>query len=329
MYRKILLFCLVLICLTIRPGAVLAGPVTVTVAEQATVRGPVITLGELAQISGADDELARQLEQLTLGSAPPPGGSLVLTDRLLAMRAGAANARYADVIWQIPDKITVTTGAQSVHSSTLTAAVIAVIQDKIGSSVSADDLDIVPAAGVPDITVPLGPVEVLVDLPYGIRYSTPTVARISILVDNQLYTRRNASFSVKYYQLVVVADKLVEKRQILLPGDLRYERMDTSKLASGYFTDIAKVVGLMIRRPLTPGTVVNGHILEKPVVIRRGSYISIVARVGEIEVRTAGQALQDGSEGDMIRVQNLTSKKIISARVLDTTAVQVLTFNGG
>jgi len=45
-----------------------------------------------------------------------------------------------------------------------------------------------------------------------------------------------------------------------------------------------------------------------------------------MEVTSAGQALQDGIEGQLIRVQNINSTKVISAKVIDGTTVQVLTY---
>lgn len=322
MVKKALFCCCLLLCLYIFPAAH-AGAMTVTVAEEAVVRGPLITLGELAEISGADADTVSRMEQLSLGSAPPPGGSLVLTDKLLAMRLASAGARYGDIVWQVPAKIKVTTGSQQLSGSILTAAAIAAIKDKIGQSLNETDLSIVPAVPAPDVTLPQGDVFLSVDLPYGVRYTTPTVARINIMLDHQLYNRRNVSFDVKHYQSVVVADKLIDKNQILLPQDLRYERMDTSKLSPGYFTDIGKVAGLMVRRSLTPGAIVNNRSLQRPVVVKRGNHVTILARVGDIEVQTAGQAMQDGGAGDMIRVQNFVSKKILSARVLDAITVQV------
>lgn len=323
MVKKALFCCFLLLCLYLFPMAAQAGAITVTVAGEAVVRGPLITLGELAEIAGADPDTLSHMEQLTLGSAPPPGGSLVLTDKLLTMRLASADARYGDIVWQVPAKIKVTTGSQKLSGAMLAAAAIEAIKDKIGQSLNEADLSIVPAVPAPDVTLPQGDVFLTVDLPYGIRYTTPTVARINIMLDHQLYNRRNVSFDVKYFQSVVVADRLIDKNQILLPQDLRYERMDASKLSPGYFTDIGRVAGLMVRRSLTPGAIVNNRSLEKPVVVKRGNHVTILARVGEIEVRTAGQAMQDGGAGDMIRVQNFVSKKILSARVLDAITVQV------
>lgn len=108
--------------------------------------------------------------------------------------------------------------------------------------------------------------------------------------------------------------------------NLRYERADIGKVSAGYFTDMSKVVGLASRRSLKQGMVITDAMVAKPILIKRGSVINVVARIGSMEVTAMGQAMQDGVEGQLIRVQNVSSKKFMSAKVLDETTVQVLTY---
>ena len=108
--------------------------------------------------------------------------------------------------------------------------------------------------------------------------------------------------------------------------NLRSERMDIGKLGAGYYTDLNKVVGLASRRSLKPGMVLIDSMLVKPVLVKRGAAVNIVARIGSLEVTALGQAMQDGTQGQLIKVQNVNSAKFISARVLDGTTVQVLTY---
>ncbi|VEB41976.1 flagellar basal body P-ring biosynthesis protein FlgA [Chromobacterium violaceum] len=49
--------------------------------------------------------------------------------------------------------------------------------------------------------------------------------------------------------------------------------------------------------------------------MKRGDAVSIVARQDGIEVTSAGEALANGRQGEVIRVRNTSSNKIINARV--------------
>ncbi|QJW45997.1 flagellar basal body P-ring formation protein FlgA [bacterium BFN5] len=328
MVKKFILICLTCCFLYINATPVFASAIVITVAEQATVQGPVIVLGDLAQIIGDDQERIQKLRQVKIGSAPAPGSSFSLTSQLLVMRLGSI-VNEQGIVWNIPASVTVTTGSQVVAAKTIADTASAVIKRAIGSKVNEADISIALLTPLQDVILPLGSVTISVDLPYGIRYSTPTIARVNISIDDKPTSQFNTSFAIKHYQSVVVAAKPINGRQILQLADLRYERMDISRLGPGYFTDINKVAGLMVRRSLTVGTIVNDNSLEKPVVVKSGSTVNLIARVGDIEVRAIGRALQNGAEGAVIRVQNINSKKIVSARVLDDAAVQVLTLNGG
>ena len=58
-------------------------------------------------------------------------------------------------------------------------------------------------------------------------------------------------------------------------------------------------------------------------MMHRGAAITIQVRQGEMIVSAAGEALQDGSIGQRIRVQNLVSKRIVTAKVIDEATVEV------
>ena len=53
------------------------------------------------------------------------------------------------------------------------------------------------------------------------------------------------------------------------------------------------------------------------------------ARIGDIEVSAGGLAMAQGAAGDMIRVQNLTTKRILTGRVQADKSVLVLNHQGG
>ena len=48
-----------------------------------------------------------------------------------------------------------------------------------------------------------------------------------------------------------------------------------------------------------------------------------VAKVGQLRLTAVGEALQDGLAGEMIRVRNVDSNKIVSGRVLECAVVEV------
>ena len=123
------------------------------------------------------------------------------------------------------------------------------------------------------------------------------------------------SASVRTYQQVVVMARPVPRGALLQPGDLRLEARDTTSLHGGYLEDPSQATGMLTRRPLSPGSVLAHNALEAPDVVQRGQQVVLLARAGGLEVRSAGEALSDGAQGDLIKVRNTVSSRVVEALV--------------
>ncbi|NNE63328.1 MAG: flagellar basal body P-ring formation protein FlgA, partial [Gammaproteobacteria bacterium] len=63
--------------------------------------------------------------------------------------------------------------------------------------------------------------------------------------------------------------------------------------------------------------------VEKPRIISRGQRVTILARVGGMEVRTSGKALAHGAAGERIAVQNIKSRQKLEGTVLASGEVKI------
>ena len=80
---------------------------------------------------------------------------------------------------------------------------------------------------------------------------------------------------------------------------------------------------------MPPGSVLSERNLSRPILIKRGENIRIVARVGELEVFANGVTFSQGAAGDLVRVQNSVTKRIMTGRVQEDKSVLVLNQSGG
>ena len=80
---------------------------------------------------------------------------------------------------------------------------------------------------------------------------------------------------------------------------------------------------------MPPGSVISERNLSRPILIKRGENIRIVARVGELEVFANGVTFSQGAAGDLVRVQNSVTKRIMTGRVQEDKSVLVLNQPGG
>lgn len=122
---------------------------------------------------------------------------------------------------------------------------------------------------------------------------------------------------------VLVAGRYLPRGTLLTAADLRPERRDTSKLAGGYATDPAHLLGKRLRRSLREQAVIPPQALEAPKLVRRGNQVTLVIRRAGMEITAAGIALDDGTEGERIQVRNAASERVIEGEVIDAHRVEV------
>lgn len=122
---------------------------------------------------------------------------------------------------------------------------------------------------------------------------------------------------------VIAAKRALPKGTQITAADIVKVKMDVSHLKQGYFTQKQDVVERVCKHNIPEGTAFNAFNLQSAVLIHKGEQVSIQAVNEMINVSMHGVALNDGALGDMIRVQNLSSKRVIEAQVSGTKQVRV------
>ncbi|MEJ2576345.1 MAG: flagellar basal body P-ring formation chaperone FlgA [Gammaproteobacteria bacterium] len=122
---------------------------------------------------------------------------------------------------------------------------------------------------------------------------------------------------------VVVAKRPLKRGEVLSNDDLTLAPRDLSRLHRDYYTEVEPLIGQSVRRTLRRNAVVTPSSVEAHDVVRRGSDVTIIAANPTVQVRMRGKALGDGSAGERIKVQNLSSGRELSATVVGTGLVRV------
>lgn len=119
---------------------------------------------------------------------------------------------------------------------------------------------------------------------------------------------------------VVVSATDVPAGKVLADEDLLLERHELSSL-----TDVVAAprdaVGMSGKRTLRAGEVLRMGLLTAPTVVKRGEAVRIVARREQIEVSMAGEALDSGARGALVRVRNANGT-VLRARVTGEGTVE-------
>lgn len=128
----------------------------------------------------------------------------------------------------------------------------------------------------------------------------------------------------KIYRSVAIANRNLERGEVISESDLASEIKEVSNFRVGYALTPEALIGKEIRGTINKGEVFRTSSLDSPLVIRRGDTVSMEAVIGEISVKTNGTAVSDGRIGQQIRVKNLQSARVINAKVVASGRVQTI-----
>ena len=126
----------------------------------------------------------------------------------------------------------------------------------------------------------------------------------------------------RHAEVVVVAHD-IDRAQVIQPGDLRIERQNVSQLTGGYLSDPSAVIGLAAKRRLAAGQALSTAHVTPRLLVARGQEVTLYAARPGLTVRMKGEALENGAEGERIRVRNRSSKRVVEGYVEPSGAVRV------
>jgi len=150
-------------------------------------------------------------------------------------------------------------------------------------------------------------------------------ARVTVEVScmGQRAWRVYVPVGIRLRRMVVVTAQPLERGKVLAPGDVILAERELAELGSGYLTSLDAANGQVLRRAVPAGAPLSAGLLEAPILVRRGQPVTLQARSGALSVQAPAVARGDGVLGALIEVQNVSSKKIVQAVVINEQTVEI------
>ena len=122
----------------------------------------------------------------------------------------------------------------------------------------------------------------------------------------------------------VVVKKNITKGEVITNDHLAYSFQISDDLPGG-FTTMSDIIGRKAKFNLARGAVIKTRQLEIVYPVEKGKAVLVVANNSRLSITVNAIALEAGQLGDMIRVKNSTSGKILNAIVTGEKKVSPLT----
>ena len=118
----------------------------------------------------------------------------------------------------------------------------------------------------------------------------------------------------------------VERGDILKSSDVVVDRRPKAEI-TGEAAGRDRAVGMQLRRSIRSGQALKAADLAKPDLVQRDQTVTLVFQSAGLYLTVRGKSLDNGTEGDVVNVLNLQSKRTVSGTVIGRgqVAIQVAT----
>jgi flagella basal body P-ring formation protein FlgA len=292
----------------------------ITISSKAQVHGEKICLSDVADMSGANKTLIKKLGEISLGRSPHPGKERKFSkNRIHSLIMGAMDKSLNASI-DIPESVCVQRAYQRISEPSLKQAFESYVASRLGGVET--DISRFKIRG--NNPLPMGSISLSPIHPNKKPINGAFSLKMAVCVDGKDVGRLTLSGWVNRYEPVVCTTRYISRGEILSNDDIVLKKINISKAPARLVRVAANAVGKQVKSSLKAGGVVRHNLLESPPMIEKGSQVKILATSGGIQVTTIGIAMDEGREGDQIKVENIASKKLIVGRVASRSTVEVL-----
>ena len=286
----------------------------VTLRTAVIVEGSYVTLGDLFENAGPNGEK-------NVAYAPAPGKRASFDAKWLYRVARAYGLPWRP--FSTATHAIVERASQVVQRDEVQDALMAALQDRgagkdLEIELANSNLNLYVAA---EKASTVG-VEGLIFDPASGRF----VATVAVPANDPAATRTRVTGKVHKLVSVPVLAEDKKRGEVIREDDILRRDVRASEIRDHVITDEDDLVGMAAKRQIKAATVVHSSQIRRPVIVTKGSIVTMGLSAGVMALTAQGKALDEGSIGDIIRVINIRSNKVIEAKVSGPNRVDVLTY---
>jgi flagella basal body P-ring formation protein FlgA len=294
--------------------AVHAAPDVVFQEETTVTHGP-LTLSGLIVEDGSESSYS-----LELGELPGPGETKIISRAYVQMTARRNDVEPPNFVGG-PVRVQVKRPERIVKGDDLKDRVIETVMEAFALP---DETD-VTVRNLPDeVTILPGPYDLSVrsrNTSYQSRRGNLR-HRFDVLQKEERITTFRAEVEVTQSDRVAFAKRPLNRETVIQPEMITWKEKDIGTGRGGLVQEAEQLIGKKLNRSLRAGKPFQREYLEEPIVVERRDLITIRYQVGNMRITTRGEAQEEGSIGEQIQVENLSTEQTVTAQIINENIVE-------
>ncbi len=320
-----------LVCFATAASTLSALGANVVLRSQSMHTGPMVYLGDIAEISAATPGELQELKHTSITPAPAPGTLQYLSraqvrDMLVAsgislfsLDIGGAEVvelGQAKALPQVDQQTTIPSRSRQQIERALEDSITNYLIAETGHdgwriAIEFDAKSLLQAASLSD------------DLEVSGGHRPWTGRQYFNVSDARHEESVRVTTKITRFQTVVTTLRPIARGDLIRASDLQTEVVEGS-LQSTTITEPSQIIGMQAKQSIGKGKVISRNQIAAPLQVERGETVTVFARTAGIAVRTYAVARQDGALGDLIQVETLDKKDRYAARVSGLRELEVL-----
>ncbi|OGB90254.1 flagella basal body P-ring formation protein FlgA [candidate division WOR-1 bacterium RIFCSPHIGHO2_01_FULL_53_15] len=128
---------------------------------------------------------------------------------------------------------------------------------------------------------------------------------------------------VEVVKKIAAAARLIKKGKKIESADIKLEERDIALLPQKYFTGLDPLINKEAKIAIPQNSTVFEWMVGDVPLVRRGEQVNLLVTAPGLVVKTKALAQEDGGLGAEIKVRRLDANKILSAKVVSASEVEV------
>ncbi len=122
---------------------------------------------------------------------------------------------------------------------------------------------------------------------------------------------------------IPVVVRRINAGELISKDDVAWRQIRSERLHGDVIMGLDRLIGMAARRSLRPDLPIRRGDVARPILVSKGTAVTMIYRTPGLTLTTVGRATQDGTANDSIRVMNMQSKTTVQAVVTDRGTVTV------
>jgi flagella basal body P-ring formation protein FlgA len=152
----------------------------------------------------------------------------------------------------------------------------------------------------------------------------PSLGLVSYQVRNGKNEEVTGTAFIRVFAKVAVAKGPMEHKEIFTIKNVSFEERElTAQSLRGFFLDLDSLADKRVRGYVRSGQVLGIQNTESPLAVESGESIELLTVRNGLSISARVRSIDSGKVGDLIRVENQTSKRMLRAKIIAPHTAEV------